>query len=49
MITFFIEGEPAPQGSKTGFVKNGRVIMIEASKKVKKLKKLIINPVIVLK
>jgi Holliday junction resolvase RusA-like endonuclease len=35
MITFFIEGEPAPQGSKTGFVKNGRVIMIEASKKVK--------------
>jgi Holliday junction resolvase RusA-like endonuclease len=35
MITFFVEGEPAPQGSKTGFVKNGRVIMIEASKKVK--------------
>jgi Holliday junction resolvase RusA-like endonuclease len=35
MISFFIEGEPAPQGSKTGFVKNGRVVMIESSKKVK--------------
>ena len=35
MISFFIEGIPAPQGSKTGFVKNGRVVMIEASKKVK--------------
>jgi Holliday junction resolvase RusA-like endonuclease len=35
MISFFIEGVPAPQGSKTGFVKNGRVVMIEASKKVK--------------
>jgi Holliday junction resolvase RusA-like endonuclease len=35
MISFFIEGEPAPQGSKTGFVKNGRVVMIEASTKVK--------------
>lgn len=35
MISYFIEGEPAPQGSKTGFVKNGRVVMVEASKKVK--------------
>jgi Holliday junction resolvase RusA-like endonuclease len=35
MISFFIEGEPAPQGSKTGFVKNGRVVMIESSTKVK--------------
>jgi len=35
MISFFIEGEPAPQGSKTGFVKNGRVVMVESSLKVK--------------
>ncbi len=35
MISYFIDGEPAPQGSKTGFVKNGRVVMVEASKKVK--------------
>ncbi len=35
MITYFIEGEPAPQGSKNGFVKNGRVVMVESSKKVK--------------
>jgi len=35
MISFFIEGEPAPQGSKTGKVVNGRVVMWEASAKVK--------------
>ena len=35
MISFFVEGEPAPQGSKNGFVKNGRVVMVESSKKVK--------------
>ena len=35
MINFFVEGEPAPQGSKNGFVKNGRVVMVESSKKVK--------------
>ena len=35
MISFFVEGEPAPQGSKTGKVINGRVVMWEASAKVK--------------
>jgi Holliday junction resolvase RusA-like endonuclease len=35
MIRYWIDGEPAPQGSKTGFIKNGRVVMVEASKKVK--------------
>jgi len=35
MISYWIEGEPAPQGSKTGFIKNGRVVMVESSKKVK--------------
>lgn len=35
MISYWIDGEPAPQGSKTGFIKNGRVVMVEASKKVK--------------
>ena len=35
MISYFIPGEPAPQGSKNGFVKNGRVVMVESSKKVK--------------
>lgn len=35
MGNFFIEGEPAPQGSKTGRVVNGRVVMWESSSKVK--------------
>lgn len=35
MISYFVEGDPAPQGSKNGFVKNGRVVMVESSKKVK--------------
>lgn len=35
MFSFYVEGEPAPQGSKNGFVKNGRVVMVEASKKVR--------------
>lgn len=35
MGNFFIEGEPAPQGSKTGRVVNGRVVMWESSAKVK--------------
>jgi len=35
MYSFWIDGEPAPQGSKNGFVKNGRVVMVESSKKVK--------------
>jgi len=35
MISFWIDGEPAPQGSKNGFVKNGRIVMVESSKKVK--------------
>ena len=35
MGNFFIAGEPAPQGSKTGRVVNGRVVMWESSAKVK--------------
>jgi Holliday junction resolvase RusA-like endonuclease len=35
MGSFFITGEPAPQGSKTGRVVNGRVVMWESSAKVK--------------
>jgi len=35
MGNFFIEGIPAPQGSKTGRVVNGRVVMWESSAKVK--------------
>ena len=35
MGNFFIAGEPAPQGSKTGRVVNGRVVMWESSVKVK--------------
>jgi Holliday junction resolvase RusA-like endonuclease len=35
VISYFIPGEPAPQGSKNGFVKNGRVVMVESSLKVK--------------
>lgn len=35
MISYWIDGEPAPQGSKSGFIKNGRVVMVESSVKVK--------------
>jgi len=35
MISFFVEGTPAPQGSKTAKCINGKAIMWEASKGVK--------------
>lgn len=35
MTNFFIPGIPAPQGSKSGFIRGGRVVMVESSKKVK--------------
>jgi Holliday junction resolvase RusA-like endonuclease len=35
VISYWIDGEPAPQGSKNGFIKNGRVVMVESSIKVK--------------
>lgn len=35
MITFFVPGVPAPQGSKTAKCINGKAIMWEASDKVK--------------
>lgn len=35
MPSFFVEGTPAPQGSKTGFIRGGRVVLVESSKKVK--------------
>jgi len=34
-MKFFIEGVPAPQGSKNVFIRGGRAIVTEASKKVK--------------
>jgi len=34
-LTIDVRGIPAPQGSKRGFVNNGRVSMVESSKKVK--------------
>lgn len=34
-LTINVVGTPAPQGSKKGFVVNGRVVMTESSKKVK--------------
>jgi Holliday junction resolvase RusA-like endonuclease len=35
MIKFFVEGIPAPQGSKNVFIRGGRAVVTEASKKVK--------------
>jgi Holliday junction resolvase RusA-like endonuclease len=35
MVTFFTPGTPAPQGSKSGFIRGGRVVLVESSKKVK--------------
>ena len=33
--SLFVEGTPAPQGSKSGFIRGGRVVLVESSKKVK--------------
>lgn len=35
LTNFFVEGTPAPQGSKQGFIRGGRVVLVESSKKVK--------------
>ena len=34
MLEFFVIGIPRPQGSKTGFIRNGRVVLVEASKQL---------------
>ena len=34
MISFYICGEPAPQGSKTAFVRGRRAVLVETSKKL---------------
>ncbi|OFT88995.1 RusA family crossover junction endodeoxyribonuclease [Corynebacterium sp. HMSC28B08] len=34
-MKMFIPGVPAPQGSKKGFIRGGRVVLVESSKKVK--------------
>lgn len=31
-VEFFVEGTPRPQGSKRGFVRGGRVVLVENSK-----------------
>jgi len=35
MIKIFVDGIPAPQGSKSVFIRGGRVVVAESSKKVK--------------
>ena len=35
MTRIFVPGIPAPQGSKSGFIQRGRVVLVESSKKVK--------------
>ena len=39
MISFFIRGEPAPQGSKTAFVRGRRAVLVETSKKLPEWRK----------
>ena len=34
MLEFFVHGIPRPQGSKKGYFRNGRVILVEASKQL---------------
>lgn len=34
MLKFFVHGIPRPQGSKRGFYRNGRVVLVEASKQL---------------
>lgn len=33
-LSFFVNGLPVPQGSKTGYVRNGRAVLVEANKKL---------------
>lgn len=33
-LSFFVNGSPVPQGSKTGYVRNGRAVLVEANKKL---------------
>jgi crossover junction endodeoxyribonuclease RusA len=35
MLTIFVTGTPAPQGSKAGYVRGGRAVLVESSKAVK--------------
>ncbi|MGP9725426.1 RusA family crossover junction endodeoxyribonuclease [Corynebacterium sp. AOP40-9SA-29] len=35
MTTFFVNGTPAPQGSKNAYRRGGRTVLVESSKKVK--------------
>jgi Holliday junction resolvase RusA-like endonuclease len=35
MTTFHVAGIPAPQGSKTGYIRGTKVVLVESSKKVK--------------
>lgn len=35
MTSFFIGGVPAPKGSKNGFIRGGKVVLVESSKKEK--------------
>lgn len=30
-VRFFVEGVPVPQGSKTGYVRGGRVVLVDAN------------------
>jgi len=32
MLRIFVEGEPKPQGSKSGFIRGNRVVLVEANK-----------------
>lgn len=35
IVAFEVRGTPAPQGSKRGFVVNGRAVLVESSKRVR--------------
>ena len=39
MTAFFVEGIPAPQGSKTAFVRGRRAVLVETSKKLPEWRK----------
>lgn len=35
MLDFFVEGAPVPQGSKTGYVRGGRAVLVDANRRLK--------------
>lgn len=43
MLSFFVDGSPAPQGSKTAYVRGGRAVLVEANKRLPEWRSAVTN------